>query len=43
MVGVLVGYDMDTATPLPQCLAPMHALFTPYVSWISKHRQACIH
>jgi hypothetical protein len=43
MVGVLVGCDRDTATPLPQYLVYVHGPFTPYVIHISKHLSTCIH
>jgi hypothetical protein len=38
-MGVLVGYERDTATPLPQYMVFVQRPFTPYVSLISKHRQ----
>jgi hypothetical protein len=43
MVGVLVGCDMDVATPLPQMSSFFAWPPTPYVGQISKHRQDCIH
>jgi len=43
MVGVLVGCDMDIATPLPEYLVYVHGPFTSYVSHINKKSSTCIH
>jgi hypothetical protein len=43
MTGVLVGCDMDVATPLPQYLVYVHGPFTPYVIHIIKKSTAYIH
>jgi len=43
MEGILVGYDMDVSTPLPQYLVSVQGPFTPCVSHIKKHHQAYIH
>jgi hypothetical protein len=40
---VIVVYDRESVTPLPQYLVYMHGPFTPYVSQISKHLLASIH